>query len=213
MMAFRGILNYNTAMSRIDNSKYYNEVVQRHGVTARGVHWNSQKTQYKRFEILLEMIDLSAEESVVDVGCGFADLYLYMQKKSTLPYSYVGLEIMESMVDEARKRVDCEIRVCDALFDPLPKADYYICSGAMNILTREETTLFIRRCLNASTKGFVFNLLEGEDESLVYNYYRPEEIEAVAKELGVSYKVKQGYLPRDFTVLFLKTALSNKEHS
>ncbi len=198
-------------MSRIDNSKYYNEVVQRHGVSARGVHWNSQQTQYKRFEILLEMIALKEEESVVDVGCGFADLYLYMEQKSIVPRSYVGLEVMESMVEEARKRVDSEIRVCDVLSDPLPQADYYICSGAMNILTREETSLFIKRCLNASTKGFVFNILEGEDESLVYNYYRPEEIEAVANELGVSYEVKRGYLPRDFTVLLSKTADVDKD--
>ncbi|MCJ7764330.1 MAG: class I SAM-dependent methyltransferase [Thiovulaceae bacterium] len=191
-------------MSRIDNSKYYNEVVQRHGVTARGVHWNSQETQYKRFEILLEMIDLSGEESVVDVGCGFADLYLYMQKKSTMPRSYVGLEIMETMVDEARKRVDCEIRVCDALFDPLPQADYYICSGAMNILTRDETRLFIRRCFEASRRGFVFNILKGEDESLLYNYFQPEEIAAIAIELGAGFQMREGYLPRDFTVLLTK---------
>lgn len=191
-------------MSRIDNSHFYNEVVERHGATARGVHWNSQQTQYKRFEILLGMIDLTDEVSVVDAGCGFAELYLYMEHRGTLPHSYVGLEVMETMVEAARKRVACEIRVCDVLFDPLPEADYYVCSGAMNILTREETRRFIRRCLNASTKGFVFNILEGEDESMVYNYYRPEEIEAMANELGAFCEVKRGYLPRDFTVLLTK---------
>ncbi|MGB5966021.1 MAG: class I SAM-dependent methyltransferase, partial [Sulfurimonadaceae bacterium] len=118
--------------------------------------------------------------------------------------SYVGLEIMESMVEEARKKVECDIRVCDVLYDPLPGADYYICSGAMNILTRDETFAFISRCLSASRKGFVFNMLEGEDESMVYNYYRPKEIEAIAKELGAAFQMTKGYLPRDFTVLLLK---------
>ncbi|MGB6019293.1 MAG: class I SAM-dependent methyltransferase [Sulfurimonadaceae bacterium] len=191
-------------MSRIDNHKYYTTTLQRHGNTAEGVHWNSQTTQYKRFEVLLGMIDLSEGDSVVDVGCGFADLYLYMQEKSSVPRSYVGLEIMESMVEEARKKVECDIRVCDVLYDPLPEADYYICSGAMNILTRDETYSFITRCLNASRKGFVFNMLEGEDESMVYNYYRPKEIEAIAKELGAAFQMTKGYLPRDFTVLLLK---------
>ena len=198
-------------MSRIDNHKYYSEVMERYGVSAQGVHWNSQQTQYKRFEILLEMISLSPEESVADVGCGFADLYLYMQHTGILPQSYVGLEIMEPMVEEARKRVDCEIRVCDALVDALPKADYYICSGAMSLLTRDETYTFIRRCLNASTKGFVFNILEGEDESMVYNYFRPKEIEAFARELGSGYEMKRGYLPKDFTV-FLKKETASGEH-
>ncbi len=196
-------------MSRIDNHKYYNEVLQRYGVSAQGVHWNSQRTQYKRFEILLEMITLSPDESVVDVGCGFADLYLYMQQTRNLPRSYVGLEIMETMVEAARQRVPCEIKVCDALVDSLPKADYYICSGAMNILTRDETFTFIGRCLAASNKGFVFNLLEGEDESMVYNYFRPQEIEALADELGVGFNMKRGYMPKDFTVYLDKTARSS----
>ena len=191
-------------MSRIDNQKYYNEVVRRHGVSAQGVHWNSQMTQYKRFEVLLSMLELVEDSTIVDVGCGFADLYLYMQENQ-IPFStYIGLEVMESMVVEARKRVDCEIRVADVLSDALPKADYYICSGAMNILTRDETYLFIKRCLEASNKAFVFNMLEGEDESMVYNYFKPNEIEDIAKELGASYTMKKGYLPRDFSVLLAK---------
>jgi len=192
-------------MSRIDNQKYYNEVLERYGVSAQGVHWNSRHTQYKRFEVLLGMIGLGADVSVVDVGCGFADLYLYMQQTGNLPRSYVGLEVMEPMVEAARKRVPCAIKVCDALYDPLPQADYYICSGAMNILTRDETYAFIRRCLAASTKGFVFNLLEGEDESMVYNYFRPQDIEALATTLGVGFQMKRGYVPKDFTVYLDKT--------
>jgi len=191
-------------MSRIDNHKYYNEVIERHGVSAQGVHWNSRATQYKRFEVLLEMLDMDNHSNIVDVGCGFADLYLYMKEKKVGFSSYIGLEVMEPMVVEARKRVPCEIRVSDVLSDTLPKADYYICSGAMNILTRDETYLFIRRCLEASNKAFVFNMLEGEDESMVYNYFKPNEIEMFARELDVSYTMKQGYLPRDFTVLLEK---------
>lgn len=191
-------------MSRIDNHKYYNEVVTRHGVSAEGVHWNSQVTQYKRFEILLAMLEVSEESSIVDVGCGFAELYLYMQAKKIVFGSYIGLEIMAAMAEEARKRVGCEIRVADVLSDELPKADYYICSGAMNILTRDETYLFIKRCLAASRKAFVFNMLEGEDESMVYNYFKPEEIEVLAKESGMSYTMRRGYLPRDFTVCLTK---------
>ena len=101
--------------------------------------WNSQETQYKRFEILLSMVETTIDTKIVDVGCGFADLYIYMQEKSIEVHTYIGLEIMESMVEAAQKRVDCKIKVCDVVADPLPKADNYVCSGAMNILTREET--------------------------------------------------------------------------
>ena len=198
-------------MSRIDNHNYYTTAITRHGNSAQGVHWNSQKTQYKRFEVLLGMLgDLEASE-IVDAGCGFAELYRYMKGQVRLPRSYVGLEIMETMVEEALKRVACDVRVCDILRDPLPEADYYVCSGAMNILTREETVLFIRRCFAASRTGFVFNLLEGEDESLVYNYCQPKEIEAMARELGAKFTMKKGYLPRDFTVFLQKEESENGE--
>ncbi len=151
------------------------------------------------------MIGLSGRESIVDAGCGFGELYLYMQENGIEVRRYTGLEIMEPMVEAARERVDCEIRLCDVLTDSLPRADYYVCSGAMNILTRDETERFIRRCLAASNRGFVFNLLEGEDESMVYNYYRPSEIEALAHDLGVGFTMKRGYLPKDFTVYLEKT--------
>lgn len=208
---FRGALYYNTLMSRIDNHNYYTTAMQRHGKSAQGVHWNSKRTQYKRFEVLLGMIDDIEDTSIVDAGCGFGDLYLYMQEQERVPRSYRGLEVMEAMVEEARNRTGCEIGRCDVLVDDLPAADYYICSGAMNILTRSETVLFIRRCFEASQKGFLFNMLLGEDDSLVYNYFQPEEIKSVAEELGAGFAMQKGYLPRDFTVLLTKPSSAEKE--
>ncbi len=147
--------------------------------------------------------DLSTS-SIVDAGCGFGDLYLYLEERSSEPKTYIGLEVMESMIGPAIERTGCQVLACDILHDPLPEADFYFCSGAMNILTRFETHLFIRRCFEASKKGFVFNLLKGEDESLVYNYFHPSEIKKLAKELGAKVKIKEGYLPRDFSVAFYR---------
>jgi len=198
-------------MSRIDNHTYYSTALQRHGKSAQGVHWNSKGTQYKRFEILLGMIDDIEVSSIVDAGCGFGDLYLYMQEQERIPLSYRGLEVMAAMVEEARNRTGCEVNRCDVLTDALPEADYYICSGAMNILTPSETVLFIRRCFEASRKGFLFNMLLGEDDSLVYNYCQPETIRSVAEELGAGFAVQKGYLPRDFTVRLTKPSSADKE--
>jgi len=198
-------------MSRIDNHTYYTTAIQRHGKSAQGVHWNSKRTQYKRFEVLLGMIDDIEDTSIVDAGCGFGDLYLYMQEQEKIPRSYRGLEVMEAMVEEARNRTGCEIGCCDVLVDALPEADYYICSGAMNILTPSESGLFIRRCFEASRMGFVFNMLLGEDDSLVYNYCQPEAIRSIAEELRAGFSMQKGYLPRDFTVRLTKPSSSEKE--
>lgn len=142
--------------------------------------------------------------TIADAGCGFGDLFFYLQKETFPPEHYIGLEIVQPMIQSARERTGCPIISCNILHDPLPGADFYLCSGAMNILTRFETHLFIQRCFEASKLGFVFNLLKGEDDSLVYNYFLPREIKKLGRELGAKVKIKEGYLPRDFTVAFYK---------
>ena len=74
----------------------------------------------------------------------------------------------------------------------------------MNILSRFETYLFIRNCYEACNKGFVFNLLMGEDDSLVYNHFYPGELQDLFDELGAEVSVKTGYLEHDFTVFMKK---------
>jgi len=192
-------------MARTDNKTFYNTSLEKYGKSAQGVRWNSQKSQFIRFKILVNFLPKEIDRlSIVDAGCGFGDLYLYLKEEYKAPKSYVGLEMMQEMITEAKVRTGCEIYDCDILKDKLIEADYYVCSGAMNILTCFETTLFISRCFKASKKGFIFNLLEGEDESLVYNYFLPKEIKKIAKELGATIKIKKGYLERDFSVAFYK---------
>lgn len=191
-------------MSRMDNQKFYKAAIKAHGYTPQGVHWNSENSQEVRFEVLLQFLDDVSDMTLVDVGCGFGDLYCYMPCK---PKAYIGVDIMHEMVVEARERTGCMIIQADVLKDRLPVADYYVCSGAMNILTRFETHLFIQRCFEASRRGFIFNLLLGEDTSVNYNYYLPQEIKAMAQKMGATFSMKQGYLAKDFTV-----CLEKKDH-
>lgn len=190
-------------MSRIDNEEFYSAAIKKHGDSSRGVHWNSVYSQEKRFEVLLSFI---ADEgfSIVDAGCGFGDLYTYLQKKEIVFSDYVGLDLSPKMVEIAKEKTGCKIFECDICRDLLPQADYYVCSGAMNILSRFDTYLFIRNCYEACTKGFVFNLLMGEDDSLVYNHFYPEELQSLFDELEAKVVVKKGYLRHDFTVYLEK---------
>jgi hypothetical protein len=185
-------------MPRVDNSVFYNASLQKYGLTPQGVHWNTPFNQRVRFKELLKLVREPLERvSLADAGCGFADLYTYMTPK---PKDYVGFDLMEAMVIEARVRSGCKILHLNMLEDALPEADYYLCSGSMNTFSRFETQLFIKRALQHAHKGFVFNILKGKDESLVYNYYEPHEIRAIAKEEGVTCKIVTGYLPRDMSV-------------
>lgn len=190
-------------MSRIDNEKFYTAAIEKYGESSKGVHWNSTHSQEKRFEILMSCIN-DKNYSLVDAGCGFGDLHAYLCKNEVPFSSYIGLDLSPSMVEIARVKTGSEIIESDICRDVLPPADYYICSGAMNILSRFDTYLFIRNCYEASRKGFVFNLLMGEDDSLVYNHFYPNELQNLFDELGAKVTIKKGYLKHDFTAFLEK---------
>jgi len=187
-------------MPRVDTDTFYRNALARYGHNAQGAHWESARSQRVRFSVLRRLLpaDLSAL-TLVDVGCGLGDLLRYLEVQGDRPGHYLGIDVVEPMVEIARARTGLEILLLDALCDPLPDADYYLCSGAMNTLTREETRLFIERCFAASGLGFVFNLLRGEDDSHTFNYWEPEDIETLARELGADCVIETGYMHRDFS--------------
>ncbi len=192
-------------MPRVDNESFYRSALDAHGETARGVHWNSTESQEVRFQVLRSLLpaDLSGL-TLVDAGCGFGDLYCYLEREGARPGRYIGLDVMLPMVETARARTGCEILIRDVINGPLPEADYYLCSGAMNTLTRDESEQFIRSCYAASACGFVFNLLKGWNTSSIYNLYQPREIKRLARELDAACLIEEGYLAGDFTVSLLK---------
>ncbi|WP_456485345.1 class I SAM-dependent methyltransferase [Hydrogenimonas sp.] len=186
-------------MPRIDQTIFYTNAIKKYGATAKGVAWSDEFRQKRRFGALLRASGDIASCSVVDAGCGFGDLWLYMKEKNSLPKRYIGLDALDAMVKEAAIRTGQTVLKRDILKSPLPEADWYLASGSFNLLTRFETVLAIRRCCDAANIGVVFNLLKGKDRSDTYNYWMPKEIEKVCANFG-KVTICEGYLDGDFTV-------------
>lgn len=193
-------------MPRINSEMFYKSAIDRHGTSAKGVNWYSKKSQRIRFDMILELLPKNMNDfSVVDAGCGFGDFFFYMQKKKRLPKKYIGIDSLLDMYSIASEKTGEEILMADICRDALPSADYYLCSGAMNVLESFETHLFIRNCYDSCSKGFIFNILHGEKESETYNYFTTAQIEAIAKDLNVKEVVfREGYMEDDITVGFFK---------
>ena len=128
-----------------------------------------------------------------------------MKKRKKIPKEYIGIDSLTDMFSIASDRTGCEILIADICKDKLPSADYYVCSGAMNVLNVFETHLFMRNCFESSKRGFIFNILHGEKESETYNYFTKKQIKQIATRLGVkSMKTEENYLEDDITVSFFK---------
>ena len=193
-------------MPKIDSEKFYTSAIEMHGTSAKGVNWASKKNQFVRFKAILKLLPQNLGKfSVADAGCGFGDLYLYMSKKKNLPKEYIGIDSLIDMYSIASEKTGCEIIVADICRDELPLKDYYVCSGALNVLTPFETYQFIQNCYNSSKHGFVFNVLYGDKKSDTYNYLTKSKIFQIAEDLEVK-KVNflDDYLNNDISVGFLK---------
>lgn len=193
-------------MPKIDTEQFYISAIKKYGTTARGVNWASKKNQLIRFETLCKLLPNNLSNySLGDAGCGFGDFYLYLEKKKHLPKNYIGVDSLLDMYSIASENTAQDIRVIDICKEELPVVDFYVCSGALNVLTPFETQLFIQNCYNSSKKAFIFNALLGEKNSETYNYLSKKQIEKIANDLGVkSIEFYDGYLEEDITVGFFK---------
>lgn len=190
-------------MPRINNELFYTSALKKYAQTARGLNWLSQKHQESRFEIILSLLPKNLQDfSLGDAGCGFGDFYHFTKIK---PKVYTGIDSVDAMVQIARKKTSSEIICADICKESIPNRDFYICSGALNILTLFETHQFIANCYKSSKIAFVFNALYGDKESQNYNYLTKEKIEKIAKGLNVKeIHYRDAYLDNDITVGFFR---------
>ncbi len=188
-------------MAFCNNTRFYEDSLTKHGNSAKGVHWNSQETQYKRFAVLTGFLSDLQNSSIVDAGCGCGHYLNYLHQYETLPDHYLGLDCEVGMIELAQQEHPIfDFALTNILEDSLPVADYYICSGAMNILSVAEMYKFIKRCFEHSQKGFAFNFLS----AMSYNNATVDDVIGYCQSLTPSIQTKGGYLVNDFSIFMKK---------
>lgn len=193
-------------MPKTDNKTFYLSALKKYGISPRGVHWLNAEKQHLRFDIMSSFLPENLSSyTLIDAGCGFGDLYFYLQKQQKIPQKYIGIDVIEEFCTLAQERTNQKILCHNLIYEHLAREDYVVCSGALNILTPFETHLFLRNCYNSAKIGFVFNALYGEKESATYNFLTKKKIEMIAKTLNVGTVVyKEEYLKNDITVGFFR---------
>jgi SAM-dependent methyltransferase len=160
---------------------YYSERLREHGMTARGVDWNSEASQAVRFDQLLKVCDAGTGFSLNDLGCGYAGLVDALAARGTA-FEYRGWDISEAMVQAACVRFagDPRVRVQTGSIPDSP-ADYTVASGIFNVrldAPDDEWLAHILETLDVmdrvTTRGFAFNCLtkySDRDRMRDYLYY------------------------------------------
>jgi len=189
-------------MAHSDNHIFYKASLKEYGISPLGVHWNTKESQYLRFVAIHSLLEKYQKPiCIADIGCGFADFYAYLEKNNITHIKYTGIDCEEFMLDICKTRYpSLSFLLKNALEDDLPYKDFYICSGALNILTKKEFFLFIENCYRVSNKAFIFNFLSSDS----YNYILKKEVLTFCENLSVKTQILEGYLENDSTILMLK---------
>ncbi len=184
-----------------NKKNFYKNSIKKYGVSPLGVHWKNKETQYKRFEALTSFIYSDIKTStIVDAGCGFGEYYKYLQEQNLLPKKYIGIDSEKEMIKKAKERFDTNFERKDITSDPLPDADYYLCSGALNTLDHGEIELFVHNMYQHAKKGIVLNYLKG----FTFNGIHKEEVIAIIQGYSRNIILKEDYLENDFTIFMVK---------
>jgi SAM-dependent methyltransferase len=214
-------------MDREKQIEYFEGLLEKHGENYLALDWNSPESQRIRFSVLSEIFiygKKAANVSVLDVGCGFGDLYGYFRDTGLIKrnrINYTGFDISPKMIGAAkRKYTEARFELKDILEEKeTAKFDYLFCSGVFNIRTTDlESHLdFVKsmllRMFELSNFGLAVNLLsEGaipialpqDLNSGRYFYFSPEVILAYCRSICNRYILRHDYHLGDFTVYLLK---------
>ncbi|WP_019555972.1 class I SAM-dependent methyltransferase [Thiomicrorhabdus arctica] len=220
-----------TAIQRLRIQTRHRVSIENYGYQPQALFWSSQEIQEIRFQKLIEILPQnyfklgSFEDnqawSLLDVGCGFADLQRYMLKRGLFS-DYSGIDVSADMVRGA-KGMAPELNVLEGElsdFDYVTEQfDYVMLSGALNEVVETEVEglanqqgryarSVIARMYQLCRYGVAFNLLDRrfawhETRTDLQSFY-PQEIMEYCHSFANQVTLVEGYLENDFTVYLHK---------
>ena len=198
-----------------DLEKFYDERVLKYGNTLNAVRHKSKYTQELRHTILSRIVTKMGA-SVLDVGCGFGDLFSFL-KGMGWKGDYTGIDISEQMLLIAREKQKFQSAnfFKHDISEPikLGKYDYVLSSGTMEIriFNNFEQYTWARRIIENMWKtcniAMAFNMRstwEGDLKSGDSFAYDPQKILKFCQTLTNCIIFDHSYLPHDFTIFMIR---------
>ena len=183
------------------------------GPGPRALGWRDDQQQRLRFKVLAEGARSLYGKRVLDVGCGFGDLYDFLSAEK-IDVHYTGCDISPDLLAIARERhPELRFELRDILEDHYPDSafDYVLMSGLFNHRL-EHNEAFLRGLLSAafraSTIGVGANMMTDQvdyREDYLY-YFNPESVLRLCQKLSRHVSLRHDYPLFEFTVFIYHNA-------
>lgn len=191
---------------------------------------SSQTTRFQIFEEEIQALNLAShqETSILDVGCGYAELHNYLSTSKSLEYSYTGIDISEKYITYCKTRFPSVHFFVQDILDfqvnnqhIAQKIGVHTIACMSGVLNLNINAIVNSSHANLQVLYFVLERLQAlTDTAIVCNflhskapekydffcYYTPKNLIAYIEHQG--YKVlslREDYLPNDFTLVIAHT--------
>lgn len=189
--------------------KPYVEASRLHGGSFSTLLWASRETQGMRFSTFTRLLDFGGL-SVLDVGCGRADLLDHLRSVGQVPAEYVGIEMVPALA-QAAEATGATVLRRDFIADPaclFTASDVIAISGSINTCDDDGFYGTLKRAFDATAHHLIFNFLSSDYLAGASHLFwrKPEAVVRYCRNvIGVTPTVVEDYLPGDATVLLSKT--------
>jgi ubiquinone/menaquinone biosynthesis C-methylase UbiE len=155
-----------------------------------------------------------ANQTIIDIGCGFGDFYGFLCESGSIPLQYTGIDISDEVLKVAEKNHHNISGVAfhnRQLMLPTDQIyDFVVASGSLNYkLARdmeEYLEEFVRIYEPCVRKGLLINLLSTKVDYMqeIHAHYSPDYIEVIFRKYFQNVRVIEGYGLYEFTIQALK---------
>jgi len=186
--------------------RFHDQLIKEFGIASNAaLGWNEPAGQEARFNIL-SGIGMLNGYSVLDAGCGHADLYAYLVRLYP-QIRYYGIEQIASILQVAVDRYihlpAVKLFEGDFTAEGLPQVDYTIACGSLNYRNSDDWFVLntIERLFRNSRIGLGFNLLRTIEPAHGFlTAYDPSYIMAFCRKLTGKVSLIENYYGEDYTI-------------
>jgi SAM-dependent methyltransferase len=188
-----------------------------HGPAAIG---EPKQRQAFYFECLLETAEVDPQDSVLDIGCGYGDLYSYMRSARDWTGQYVGIDINADLIAAGRSKYpDADLRAQDIQETEIGfVADWVVCCHALTSDTEgvpflDHLSSMLDIMWRSCRKGLVFNMLSPLADYTNEVHARPPISDVIGRvtQLSNRFRMRHDYMPFEYAVCAFKDNVINRD--
>jgi SAM-dependent methyltransferase len=190
--------------------KPYMDAARAHGGGFGALLWASPATQAVRFDAMARLYEFTGK-SLLDVGCGRADLLDFLLNRGMKPAHYIGLEAVRELAAAAQAKGHADAMIVRADFVREPArlftgADVIVFSGSLNTFDVIAFQGALSRAHEAAVEAVVFNFLDGPGLAAAsfLTCHAKDDVMKFARTLGGEVRALDDYLPGDCTIAMIK---------